>query len=519
MQLFREALTVKKSSPATNFHLSGWLACISALLAVSLLAAVPARSSEDPGAATGVSQVAQDASTFIIPIDGVIDLGLAYFVKRSLKEAEQEGFDAVILNINTLGGRVDAALDIRDALEECKVPVTSYVNKRAISAGALICLATGRIAMAPGSTIGAATPISISPTGGAKALSEKEVSYVRGEFRATAERNGHSPLLAEAMVDADTQIFAALEDDRVAILAPADVDELRAREPGIRVEEISPKGKLLTMTAEEAKRYKLAESTPQSLDKFIASLGLNPERQVTSLSTWSERLVRFLTHPIVSGLLLTLGVLGIIFELQMPGWGISGTVGAILLVLFFGGHYLAGLASAMDVLLFVVGLGLIALEIFVVPGFGVTGISGILCVLAAVYLALVDRAIPEFSWDFQRLNSVLLMFLFVLLGILAGTVAFWKLLPHTGIRRLLVLSASEEPHLGYTAGENLATLVGSFGTSLTHLRPAGKVLLGQRPLEAQTLGEFIEKNRPVQVIKVVGNKVFVAEQAAERETS
>jgi membrane-bound serine protease (ClpP class) len=487
--------------------------CIGVLLAVIGASATGSARGEDSGSAQPVS----GGRTFVIPISDTIDLGLAYYVKRSVEEAEREGYNAIILDVDTLGGRVDAALDIRDALESCRIPVTSYVNKRAISAGALICLSTGRITMTPGSTIGAATPISIGPTGQASQLSEKEVSYVRSEFRATAERNGHSALLAEAMVDADTEVYATF-DGPVKILSAEEAETLKKKNEGMKVETISPKGKLLTMTASEAHRVGLAESTPSSLDVLMQSLDLDPAQKVVSHSTWSEQLVRFLTHPIVSGLLLTLGVLGILFELQMPGWGISGTLGAIFLVLFFGGHFLAGLANFTDVLLFMIGLGLLALEVFVIPGFGIAGISGIICILLSLYLAVVKRPIPKFSWDFQRLNSVLLMFFFVLAGIIAGTIILWRMFPHLRFGKHLVLSQAEHPSLGYTSGENLESLIGSVGTSLTHLRPAGRALINQQPLEVQTLGDFIEKDRKVKVVKVVGNKVFVAEEQLEEKS-
>jgi len=439
-------------------------------------------------------------------------------VKRSLDEAKDKGFEAVILEVDTLGGRVDAALDIRDALEDSALPVVSYVNKRAISAGALICLATGRITMAPGSTIGAATPVSIDPLGGSGELSEKEVSYVRGEFRATAERNGHSPLLAEAMVDADTEVYAVLDGD-VTILSSGEVEEFRSRHEGIKIEEISPTSKLLTMTAAEAERLGFADSTPESVEALMEQMGLDPAQKVVSTSTWSEKLVRFLTHPVVSGLLLTLGVLGIFFELQMPGWGVSGTLGAVLLLLFFGGHYLAGLADVLDMLLFVVGLGLLALELFVIPGFGAAGISGILCIFLSVYLALVRNPIPQFSWDFQRLNSALIVFVFLMVGVIGGTVILWKMFPHSRLKRLIVLTASEEPTLGFTTGENLEAMIGENGISLTHLRPAGKALIAGQPFEVQTLGEYVEKDRHVQVVKVMGNKIFVAEKQPEKESA
>jgi membrane-bound serine protease (ClpP class) len=481
------------------------------VLAAFLMISFPIPSSE-------ADDLAQTA--YVIPIHDMIDLGLAFFVKRSLREAQDSGAGYIVLEVNTLGGRVDAALDIRDALDNITIPSAAYVDKRAISAGALITLATKKIAMAPGSTIGAATPVGIAPGGEKLQLGEKEVSYLRGEFRATAERNGHSPVLAEAMVDADAEAFAIFKDSGPEIVSgPASSGLSEAQRKENATEVISPKGKLLTMTADEAVRVGLAESTPASLDEFLGSLGLDPVHKTTAKISWSEHIVRFLTNPIVAGLLLTLGVLGIFFELQMPGWGISGSLGTLLLVLFFGGHYLAGLANFTDVLFFVLGLVLLGLEFFVVPGFGITGISGLVCILAGIYLALVKRPLPKFSWDYRALDSAFLTFLFAVVAIPVGIVVIWKTFPDSRLRKLIVLSASERGEDGYVASESLEALVGQSGKSLSRLRPAGRALIGGEPMEVQSEGDFIEKDTPLKVVRVMGNKVFVASQEEDEASS
>jgi len=459
--------------------------------------------------------VAVSGAVLVIPVHDVIDLGVAFFVKRSVEGAERSGVQHIVVELDTLGGRVDAALDIRDALEGCEVPISAYVNKRAISAGALICITAKDIAMVSGSTIGAATPIGIGPMGDKQQTGEKEVSYLRGEFRATAERNGHSPLLAEAMVDPDTEVWAVFENGVPRIVSSSEAEELKSQSEKLETEVVSPRGKLLTLTAAEALKFGLAGSTPATLEDFVRSLGLDPSSMIVAKVSWSENVVRFLTHPIVSGLLLTFGVLGIFFELQMPGWGISGTLGTLFLLLFFGGHYLAGLATFLDVLLFVVGLGLLALELLVIPGFGIAGISGMVCILAGIYLALVKRPVPEFSWDYQMLSSALITFIFVVIAATIGIVAIWKTFPDSRVRKFMVLSAREDAEAGYTAGESLEALEGQVGRSLTHLRPSGKALIGGERVEVQTQGEFIEKDRPLRVVRVLGNKVFVAEEGAE----
>jgi membrane-bound serine protease (ClpP class) len=478
-------------------RIAAFFALISFLLIIPIAAPL--------SAADNASQAGE--KVVVIEVHDTIDLGLAFFIKRSLDNADERGAEAIILDINTFGGRVDAAVDIRDALDRCEIPTTAYVNMRAISAGALICLAADDIAMAPGSTIGAATPVGMGGAGEKLELGEKEKSYVRGEFRATAERNGHSPLLAEAMVDPDTEAWVILGGKVPKIVSEAEAKVEKKAETKV----VSAKGKLLTMTASEAVEAGLAGSTPASLDELVNALGFDPAEKIVSKISWSEYIVRFLTNPIVSGLLLTLGVLGIFFELQMPGWGVSGTIGITFLLLFFGGHYLAGLASALDLLLFVIGIALIAAEIFVVPGFGITGISGVICILLGIYLALVKKPIPQFSWDYEMLNTAMVVFVVFIVAGMAGIMIIWKMSPESRIKKLMVLSESLRTEDGYAASDNLASLVGQTGKSITHLRPAGRALINGEPFEVQSEGDFIEIDRALTVLRVAGNKVFVAE--------
>jgi membrane-bound serine protease (ClpP class) len=277
---------------------------------------------------------------YVVPIDGVVDLGLPHFVQRVLKEAANAGAAAVVLEVNTFGGRVDGAVQVRDALLDSPVRTIAYVNKRAISAGALITLAAETIVMAGGGTIGAATPVQGGESGASQApVGEKAVSYVRSEFRATAERRKRPPALAEAMVDADIEI------------------------PGVVA-----KGKLLTLTTDEAVALKLADFKADTLESALAQAGLAGARIERPTPNWSEHLVRFLTHPVVSSLLITVATLGIILEMRTVGFGIAGVLGLSSLALFFWSHWLVQLAGWEELLLVLAGFTLLALEIFLIPG-------------------------------------------------------------------------------------------------------------------------------------------------------
>jgi membrane-bound ClpP family serine protease len=233
------------------------------------------------------------ARVHVVPITGMIDLGLAPFVRRALAEAEADGAAAVVFEIETFGGRVDAAVQIRDALLDSKLRTVAFVNKRAISAGALIALSAQTVVMASGGTIGAAAPVvGGAPGAESRPADEKTVSYVRKEFRATAEARQRPLALAEAMVDADVVVPGVVE-----------------------------KGKLLTLTTEEAIRNKVADHRADTMDAVLAQLGLAGAELRTATPHWAESLVRFLTHPIVSSLLISAGMLGIFVELRAPGLG------------------------------------------------------------------------------------------------------------------------------------------------------------------------------------------------------
>ena len=457
---------------------------------------------------------AQEAGrgVYVIPIHGTIDLGLAGFVKRGMAAAEEAQASHIILDIETFGGRVDAAVRIRDTILASDIVTVAYVNPRAISAGALISLACDEIYMAGGGTIGAASPVSIGGAGQAQALGEKEVSYVRTEFRATAERNGYSPLIAEAMVDKDATVAVFTLPDGVRVV-PVDRIEAVAKELGQKpgqAKTYSAAGKLLTMTTDDAIAIGLAKARADSLEQLMELLGTAGWAVTKLQSTWSENLVRFLTHPIVSGLLLTLGSLGLIIELRAPGWGLPGSVGVIALMLFFGAQYLVGLAEVQEVLLLAIGLGLLLVEVFVLPGFGAAGVLGVVCLVGAIYLALVDVPIPQYSWDFDRVGDAGTTILTALLAGFASGALLWRYLPKSRFGRSLVLAHELAAEDGYTgvALEQMPEL-GATGTAYTVLRPAGRVQIGDRLVDAQTEGGFIEEGTPVRVLQILGNAVVV----------
>ena len=438
------------------------------LLAFAIVAGAP----EAPAQAQGARSV-----VYLVPVEGMIDLGLAPFVQRVLDEAGSAGAGAVILEVNTFGGRVDAAVLIRDALLRTRVRTVAFVNKRAISAGALISLAAVTIAMAEGGTIGAATPVEMGQPGSpAQPVAEKTVSYVRKEFRATAESRGRPPLLAEAMVDGDVVI------------------------PGV-----IGKGKLLTLTTQEALKHKLADFRADSVEAVLERLGLAGAEVRRAAPTWAETVLRFLTNPVVSSLLMTIGVLGIIVELRTPGFGVPGVVGLGSLALFFWGHWLVQLVGWEELLLVGAGLILLAIEVFVTPGFGVTGILGIAALLGGLGLSLVGAGA---TWA-VILGAVGQAAVSLLLAIAASLVLL-RFLPRLPIGRRLVLETELTAREGFaSAPETDRAWLGKRGTTVSPLRPAGIADVEGERVDVVSDGEFIDAGDPITVIRVDGNRIVV----------
>ncbi len=425
------------------------------------------------------------AKVLHLPINGTIDLGLSAFIQRALKEHPDAA--AMVLEVNTLGGRVDAAIQIRDLLLEAKVKTLAFVHPRAISAGALISLACDVIAVSNGASIGAATPIQMGE-GGAQPVEEKMVSYFRTEMRTTAEAKGRRGDIAEAMVDASVEIA-----------------------------DLSPTGKLLTLDTEGALRTGIADLQVASVAELLAQVGLAAHPLQTERENWAEHLVRFLTDPVVSGLLMSLGTLGILIELYTPGLGLPGALGALCLSLFFGGHLLVNLAGLEEILLFTVGLGLLALEVLVIPGFGVAGILGLVTIFAALALTLVglplEVVLQTGAWV-EPLTRVTL----ALVGTVVLLLLSLRFLPKSRAARNLVLSSSTARDEGFVS-HDASRWLGHRGVTETELRPSGVVRFGNERIDVVSEGPFVSRGVSVHVVLVEGGRVVVRVAEELNETT
>ena len=341
-----------------------------------------------------------NAKVYVVPIQSTIDLGIPAFVNRAIDAAENNNAELIIFDIETFGGRVDAATQVKDAISSTDIQTIAFINRRAISAGSLISLSCNKIYMTSGATIGATSVVDMS----GEKQAEKSQSYMREEMAATAEQSGKNTTIARGMVDEELSFeYLVVDGDSMK------VDDIEGRK----------EGKLITLTTELALKYKIADGTSESIEDILLDLSIENYDIITLDENWSEDLVRILTDPVVSSLLTTFGTIGIISELYSAGWGIGGTIGIICLTLALGAGYLTKLASATDLLIIFSGLTLLIVEFVAIPGFGVFGIVGLVILFYGLYLLLIpdvpvsdeiySAALDGFAWAIVGGVIVLIM--------------------------------------------------------------------------------------------------------------
>ncbi|MCY8424899.1 nodulation protein NfeD [Bacillus vallismortis] len=409
---------------------------------------------------------AEKQTVYVIPVEKNVEQGLASFLSRSLQDAKEAHADHIILDINTPGGLVKSAIDIADSITESEVPVTAYVNKHALSAGAYIALQADNIYMAPGGKMGAAAIID----GKGNAAGQKAESLWLAELEDAAVKNNRDPKYALAMADPD----------------------IDAKEVG------APKGDLLTLNADKAMDVGYSEGTADNVTALVKELGFEKADIRYAEESFMEKTARWLTNPVIVPILLTIAFLGLTVELFSPGVGIPGTVGFIALLLFFYGHLAAGLAGYETVLLFAGGVILILLEIFL-PG-GIIGLLGLGAIVASLFLAAGSFTVMAIS---LLIASAVSITAFILLTrVLGKRMKFFK---------KFVLNDSTNTESGYVSNQTRTDLIGKVGITYTQLRPAGTVIIDDERLDVVSEGSFTEKDKKVKVVRVEGSRIVVRE--------
>jgi membrane-bound serine protease (ClpP class) len=417
--------------------------------------------------------VAQDRPGLVYRLDvhGTIENGLAPYIMRAVREADRNHASAIYLDLDTPGGRVDAAERIADALRASRVPVYAFVNPRAYSAGALIALATQGIYMRSGAVLGAATPVD----GAGTKAPEKYVSAMRGEFRALAEEHGLDPRIAEAMVDENLGV------------------------PGL-----AQPGQLITLSTNEALRVKFAKAQVENESELLAQVGLSGATVQVVEINWAEKVVRFLTNPLESPLLLSLGVLALLAEIKAGAHGLGLLIGFVALGLFFGSSLILGLAGLEEVILLGLGVLAVAVEVFLLPGFGVAGVLGALLIGAAIVLAMLGN-FPT-GGDVIQALAVLGASVFITLAI---AYAWFRHLPNSRRFAGLIHQDSAQSAEGFVSALPRGDLVGKIGVATTDLRPAGVATVADERIDVVTEGEYLAAGARVEVVRAEGYRHVV----------
>ncbi len=423
--------------------------------------------------AAGPILAAQEQPVVVYRLDvhGTIESGLAPYIARGIRTANAKGAAAILLDLDTPGGRIDAAEQISDAIRASRIPVYAFVNPRAYSAGALIALSTRGIYMRSGAVLGAATPVD----GEGTKLAEKYVSAMRGEFRALAEEQHLDPRIAEAMVDEN-------------IGAPG----------------VAEPGKLVTLSTSEALRVGYARAQVETEAELLSLVGVTGATVVAVDINWAEMVVRFLTNPVVAPLLLSIGVLALLAEIKAGAHGLGLLIGFVCLGLFFGSSLVLGLAGLEEVILLGLGVLAIAVEVFLLPGFGVAGVLGALLIGAAIVLAMLGN----FPSGGDVVQAILVLGASVVITLAVGY-AWLRHLPNSRRFSGLIHQETAQSAEGFVSALPRGDLVGRAGTALTDLRPAGVAQFEDERLDVVTEGEYIKAGTGIEIVRTEGYRHVV----------
>jgi len=449
----------------------------------------------------------------VIPLHGEVDFALASFAKRSVEDAKEAGAEIIVFDIDTFGGRVDSALEISKTITDLNsIKTIAYVSVKAISAGALIALSADAIVMKEATTIGDCAPISISDKGPTM-LGEKFQSPLRAEFRKLAERNGYPVTLAESMVSQDIVVVKLIyKDGHFVYMSKLEYEEMLDEEKKdvYKTVTVVDEGDLLTIHSKEALDFGFSSLIVQNQDELFEFYGIDKDDILKIEFMWSEKFVRFM-HKIAP-FLIFIGLMSLFTEFKVPGFGLPGIVAIICFALVFGSNYVVGLASHTDIMIFLLGVILLLLEIFVIPGFGITGITGIILIFASFYLASQSFVIPRFPWEFTLARDWGIRFSLVMVMFFICSMALAKYLPKSPIGRKMFLQTSLSVEKGFVdTYKDYGFLLGGTGIALSILRPSGKAKFGDEILDVISDEGFIDKGKPITVIKVKGKKLFVQE--------
>jgi len=449
-----------------------------------------------------------------ITLEGDVDPGMNDYARRAIAEAVARKPDLIVFEVNTFGGRLDAAFDIVDTITALKIPTIALVQKKAISAGALIALSSDKLYMLPNTTIGDCAPIVQSSDGQPQIVGEKIQSPLRAKFRNLAERNGYPRLLSEAFVSPDLGVMELSNKDTTIYINVAEYSDMPEDEQKkwTSKKTLVRAGELLTMTNEEAHRLKFSKGTPENVEAFKKEVGIT-RTEIIEIS-WAEKLTRFIGA--ISGILMILGFGALYMEFKTPGFGIFGVIGIVLLATVFLGQYASNLHDKLPLVLLCLGVVFMLLEIFILPGLMICGALGIMCFVAALALSFDGSSLPNFAptigslsnWQYGLMYIMLCAVLALSLPIVASKYLI-PMLPDslTPINKT-DLSKAHSPVEEFV--EEIKK--GDKGVALTDLRPCGHAKFGDKMFDAQSRSDFIVAGSAVKVDFVEAGKVWVVKE-------
>ena len=399
------------------------------------------------------------------------------YVTLGLERANEMNADYVILELDTYGGALTDADEIRTKILNYERPIYAFINKDAASAGALISIACDSIYMTTGSSIGAATVV----TGEGKAAPDKYQSYMRSIMRSTAESKGRNPEIAEAMVDEEIRLDSLIKD-----------------------------GKVLTFSVSEAIKYGFCEAVVEGFEDIMLKSNISAFDIELFKLNWSERIIALFLNPAVSGVLILLILGGLYFELQSPGFGFPIAASIIAAILYFSPYYLNGLAENWEIVVFFVGLLLISIEVFIIPGFGLPGILGLVFTIGSLALVMINN--DGFSFDLiepSLINSAIITSLIGFLGALLLMIFMSARLTRASFFNRFALTSVQNTSQGYTSSFYDKSLIGATGIVESILRPSGRIKIDDEVYDAYTRGEYLDKGEKIEVIAAEGTSLKV----------
>jgi len=448
------------------------------------------------------AEIKKDSSKFktqVYKLDIKREIGPAAWrqTKTAFREAKEWNADLLLIHMNTYGGMVIHADSIRTTILNSKIPVYVFIDNNAASAGALISIACDSIYMRTGANIGAATVV--NQTG--EAMPDKYQSYMRSTMRATAESHGKDTIIQKG----DTIV----KWKRNPLIAEAMVD------PRTYIENVIDTGKVITFTPEEAIKNGYCEGIANNIEEVLKKAGVEDYEIKTYEASSIEKMVDFMINPVLQGILIMIIIGGIYFELQTPGIGFPILASIAAAILYFSPLYLEGMAENWEIIIFGIGVILLAIEIFVIPGFGVAGITGILLIISGLTLSLVDNIAFEFEARHfkQFLQAILLVVTSILSAIIGSIYLSKKLLSDNSFLGKLAVNTVAKTEEGYVGVDMTAQkMIGKIGTCMSVLRPSGKVVIDNQIFDAKSEDGFIDKDTSVEVIKYEAGQVYVVKK-------